>query len=140
MAVSHTEGYADKAVSADAENRRPDAPVVYLIGAARLYFRTVRNGYCRCRQQIRMRSAGNSAHRATESNACPMAVPVSHNRIFRIGQNIKQASSRPYTKGRSLQPSGKAGAGERAADSRKTACPASRKRLQPGTLYRGTAA
>ena len=47
--VSHTEGYADKAVSADAENRRPDAPAVYLLGAARQV-----SGQCRGRQQIRI--------------------------------------------------------------------------------------
>ena len=88
--VSHTEGYADKAVSADAENRRPDAPAVYLLGAARQV--SGQSETDMPRQAADSDSAApDSAHRATESNARPMAVPVSHNYDISDRKNMKQA-------------------------------------------------
>ncbi len=88
--VSHTEGYADKAVSADAENRRPDAPAVYLLGAARQVSGQSETDVPR--QAADSDSAApDSAHRATESNARPMAVPVSHNYDISDRKNMKQA-------------------------------------------------
>ena len=51
--VSHTEGYADKAVSADAENRRPDA-VRFICLAQRGKYPDSPKRICRGRQQIRI--------------------------------------------------------------------------------------
>lgn len=88
--VSHTEGYADKAVSADAENRRPDAPAVYLLGAARQVSGQSETDVPR--QAADSDSAApDSAHRTAESNARPMAVPVSHNYDISDRKDMKPA-------------------------------------------------
>lgn len=88
--VSHAEGYADKAVSADAENRRPDAPAVYLLGAARQVSGQYETDVSR--QAADSDSAApDSAHRAAESNARLMAVPVSHNHDNSDRKDMKPA-------------------------------------------------